>query len=565
MKRYPIYLTALLTTALIPVGTVSAAPYTWTGGATGNWNVDGNWDTAGFPDGTDDTAAITTAATVDLNGAQVSSQLTISAGNIVTLNNSGAGALSLGGVVDGPSSFIRSTGASSTTVNAPITITRRSTGAGNANFAVAGSGNLTFSNTVDMTAVLGVASQNFVSIATGSTAKVEFTNVVNYGNISNTNQYLTPGDGEIWFSGNNTNMSSPSNRGFFIKPGNTTGVTGVGTVVLDHNNALGSAWITFGESDIAQANSRTVRLALATEGLSVGNNIRMRGEGSGMAVGGIHTSGVATYTGGIVIQGNATASINPSRFFSENSAATTRFSGLISGGGTALIQGNGTVEFSGAAGNTYTGNTTVSSGTLLVNNTSGSGTGTGTVTVDSGATLGGSGIISGATTINGTHSPGNSPGLQTFSSNLTYNDATVVWELTSNSTAGRGTTYDGINVGGNLTFTGTSALALTFNGIGSTVDWTDSMWNSSITGTNGWLIYDVAGSLTGTLATTTANWVDSQGNLFNTVLAGSSFSTFQSGSDLYLNYSVIPEPSTWALLAGSLISLIVFRRMRRRA
>ena len=48
--------------------------------------------------------------------------------------------------------------------------------------------------------------------------------------------------------------------------------------------------------------------------------------------------------------------------------------------------------------NTYTGGTTVSAGTLLATNTSGSATGTGVVTVSAG-TLGGSGIISGAVTI----------------------------------------------------------------------------------------------------------------------------------------------------------------------
>ena len=53
----------------------------------------------------------------------------------------------------------------------------------------------------------------------------------------------------------------------------------------------------------------------------------------------------------------------------------------------------GTVLLSYAAGNVYKGGTTVHAGTLLVANTSGSGTGTGAVTVQSGATLGGSGII----------------------------------------------------------------------------------------------------------------------------------------------------------------------------
>jgi autotransporter-associated beta strand protein len=247
---------------------------------------------------------------------------------------------------------------------------------------------------------------------------------------------------------------------------------------------------------------------------------------------------------------------------------TMTFTGNITrtGGTTATTltkTGTGTLVFSGNNTTSYTDATVVSAGTLLLSGNR-SMSGNGSVTVAAGATLGGIGTIGGATTINGTHSPGNSPGLQTFSSNLTYNSATVAWELAGNSTSGRGSTFDGINVGGNLTFTGSTGLALTFNGGNSTVDWSSSLWNADITGTNGWLIYDVtgAGALTGNLTVTVANWADAQGDLFNTVRAGSSFSTYQSGNDLYLNYAV-PEPTTWALLAASLTTVMVLRRRRR--
>jgi autotransporter-associated beta strand protein len=69
---------------------------------------------------------------------------------------------------------------------------------------------------------------------------------------------------------------------------------------------------------------------------------------------------------------------------------------------TVTINGPGTTILSGS--NTYAGGTTVASGTLLVNNSSGSsGTGSGTVLVNSGGTLGGDGFINGGTvTMNGT-------------------------------------------------------------------------------------------------------------------------------------------------------------------
>ena len=75
--------------------------------------------------------------------------------------------------------------------------------------------------------------------------------------------------------------------------------------------------------------------------------------------------------------------------------------------GTALTSSGGSLTNLDSAGggrltltqpSTYTGGTIVNGGTLLVNNASGSGTGSGSVTVNSGATLGGSGAIAGAVT-----------------------------------------------------------------------------------------------------------------------------------------------------------------------
>ena len=66
--------------------------------------------------------------------------------------------------------------------------------------------------------------------------------------------------------------------------------------------------------------------------------------------------------------------------------------GYYDASGTARTSTNaGTVVFKGA--NTYTAGTTISAGSLLVANTSGSGTGTGQVTVSAGGTFGGTGIV----------------------------------------------------------------------------------------------------------------------------------------------------------------------------
>jgi autotransporter-associated beta strand protein len=112
------------------------------------------------------------------------------------------------------------------------------------------------------------------------------------------------------------------------------------------------------------------------------------------------------------------------------------------GSGSLTVQStaaNGVLNLQ--ADNTYAGNTTVSGGTLRVNNTSGSGTGVGSVTVASGGGLGGDGTISGAVEIQsgGILAPGNSVGTNTvgaltldsgaigkFEFNGIANDLTVV-------------------------------------------------------------------------------------------------------------------------------------------
>jgi autotransporter-associated beta strand protein len=107
-----------------------------------------------------------------------------------------------------------------------------------------------------------------------------------------------------------------------------------------------------------------------------------------------------------------------------NNNQTSQFDGVIqnTSGTVGLTKvGSGVLTLTGI--NPYTGSTTISNGTLLVNGHNGPGT----VVVEAGA-LGGNGIIDGAVTVNagGTFSPGTSIGTLMVNNDLTLRGNTVI-------------------------------------------------------------------------------------------------------------------------------------------
>ena len=248
-----------------------------------------------------------------------------------------------------------------------------------------------------------------------------------------------------------------------------------------------------------------------------------------------------------------------------NGAGTGTFQKVLAQGTGALVK-NGTGTWTLSGDNTYTGATNVSAGTLIIN---GSTSNASLVTVGINGTLGGTGTVGGNTTISGIHSPGNSPGIQTFFGNLSYvnggtPDPAVNWELASNTTTvGVNPTanFDQIIVGGNLDFTHPTIINLSFNGAGSTVLWSDSLWDAN----QSWLLYDVAGITTNiaNLNLNTVNWLDSGSNLFST--AGGSFTLSKNGEDVMLNFAAVPEPSTYGIALGAMaLALAAVRRRRQK-
>ena len=371
--------------------------------------------------------------------------------------------------------------------------------------------------------------------------------------------------------------------------GTTLGLTklGTGTLVLDQSSTY------TGKTSIRGGGTLSINsIKDVSGGASAVGNPTTTPDGT-IDIGASTTAGILTYTGGaqntnrvINLAGStggatldqsgtgllkftsaftATGAGIKTLTLQGSTAGTGEIAGAIVNGSTVTSltkSGSGTWVLSGA--NTYTGNTAVNAGTLVVNGSLGAGA----LSVASGATLMGSGTIAGITTIAGIHSPGNSPGIETFASNLSYTGSTsqVVWELWNNTTSNSPLAYDQIVVGGNLDFADATSLSLNFGGSGvGSVDWDDAFWGTNQT----WTLFDVTGTTSNfgnfTLVNSPNAWFDASGQAFSaSSRSGNTFSVAQQGNDVLISYAIIvPEPGTIAL-AGIGIAAVAYRLRRRR-
>lgn len=223
----------------------------------------------------------------------------------------------------------------------------------------------------------------------------------------------------------------------------------------------------------------------------------------------------------------------------DTNGNNVNFSNALAGGAVnaSLVKtGSGSLTLSGA--NNYTGSTTVSAGTLVINGS----VSTGVVTVQSGATLMGSGTIGGATTIEAgaTFSPGNSPGLMTIADALTL-EGTTVMELGGLTS---GTEYDSVSVTGLLTYGGALNI-ISYNA-----------YNLAQVAT--YNLFSLAGGSTGTFDSVSVGGLSLVENagLWSAENGGLTYTFSQASGQL----TVIPEPA--AALLGGMGMLILLRRRR---
>jgi hypothetical protein len=172
-------------------------------------------------------------------------------------------------------------------------------------------------------------------------------------------------------------------------------------------------------------------------------------------------------------------------------------------------------------------------------------------------------------TVAGTLSPGNSPGTFSSGSEVWLDGGGFNWQI-HDATGVAGTGYDTLAITGGLNLTNLTSGGFAIN-----------LWSLSVVGpdSNGNAINFVAtNNYSWTLASTTTGIAGFSAGDFNIHVAANngttgfsnpisgSFSVSVSGNDLLLNYTAVPEPSTWMLLAGGVVVLaFLSRRIRRKA
>ena len=219
------------------------------------------------------------------------------------------------------------------------------------------------------------------------------------------------------------------------------------------------------------------------------------------------------------LNGTGSIQLGASTLLNVTGSSPSSFGGVMSGSGSFRVAGTNTVTLSGA--NTYSGTTTIASGTLEFTGSTSSLTGNiidnAALVFSQNANSSASGIISGTGTViqQGTSTLILS-GTNTYSGGTTINGGTLSVSADSNLGATSGAVTLG---GGTLAYTGsggTIANAITTSGAGTT-----NVLTNSSTGTE---------TLTGSVTNATAgNILAFSGGTFNLNEAGSGSGTFEIG------------------------------------
>ncbi|MCE5326865.1 MAG: autotransporter-associated beta strand repeat-containing protein [Planctomycetaceae bacterium] len=292
--------------------------------------------------------------------------------------------------------------------------------------------------------------------------------------------------------------------------------------------------------------------------------------------------------GSLTGSGRVTSGATGSRTLSVGgNGASTAFSGIVqNGSGTMSLtkEGAGTLTLSGS--NPYTGATSITAGTLELSG-AGAITGSSGITVNGAmaalitnsstavarpititqGTIGGTGAVNTAVTIGSGAiiSPGNSPGSQSYLAGMTWNAGGSYRFEINNATGTAETNWDLLNISGALNLAALNAsnrfnillTSLTLGNIGGNAA------NFDPTATCAWLLADsdtTISTFTGSeqFFVNTAAFTNPVSGTF-AVVRGDSV-TGGDTTQLYLQYTGIPEPASATLLVIGVVGMILRRR-----
>jgi fibronectin-binding autotransporter adhesin len=180
------------------------------------------------------------------------------------------------------------------------------------------------------------------------------------------------------------------------------GTVTIGTTTMAVNTSAGGIVeatlnITGGDVTFGSGSGTAINMANAGTGRAVTSEIQLTGgmvnvTGNIIRQGGAGTENATVTLDGSVLDmaGNAIGTSAAPITLAAQSGTLSNLAELNSGG---VLTKTTAGSLSLGNGNTYTGGTTVSAGSLFANNTTGSATGSGAVSVATGATLGGSGLV----------------------------------------------------------------------------------------------------------------------------------------------------------------------------
>ncbi len=500
------------------------------------------------------------AGTLQIGNGGTTGSITGNVTNNAALIFNRSNALTFNGVISGNGSVTK-TGAGNLTLTADNTYTQGTIisagtlqiGSGSTTGSIAG--NVTNNATLVFNRSNALTFNGVIS-GSGNVTKTGAGNLTLTGNSSYSGQ-TTVRNGTLTISeGGAINHSSANftvglgsgdNATFTLSNGtvsNAVGILGANSSSTGRANVSGGSWTSAGQLQIGNTGNGTLNLSGtgAVSAASVVLASAAAGRGVANLTGGVLSTanltegagnGTVTFNGGTLrLTGNQTALFNGfesgdvtlvSSGGTIDTQSFTVATGLgLSGNGSLTKQGSGSLTLAGI--NTYAGNTTVSAGTLLVDGTLVNSQ----TTVRSGATLGGSGQLGSILLEDGgTLAPGSSPGTLTASSLVWNSGGSMMIELGTDAA-----NSDDLDLGDFLRGTGTN-FNFTF------VD-------------NGWVIGQTYTLLTFTNTTFTLGD-------FGFTNGGGFDGTFSLDATT-LKFTIIPEPSTAALLLLALAAAVFLRR-----